>query len=84
MKQIIEIAPLLDYYVVAVKDNLSGALVESFTLNESAADILRLICEGYDTETIAQEIANKYEAPIELIAADVAKLTDKLKQKGLL
>lgn len=84
MKQIIEMAPLADYYVVAVKDKQTGALVESFTLNESAADILRLICEGYDTETIAQEIANKYEAPIELIAADVAKLTDKLKQKGLL
>ena len=83
MKQIIEIAPLVDYYVVAVKDKLTGALVESFTLNESAADILRLICDGKDSETIAQEIADKYEAPLELITADVSKLIDKLRQKGL-
>ena len=84
MKQIIEIAPLVDYYVVVVKDKLTGALVESFTLNESATDMLRLICDGKDSETIAQEIANKYEAPIQLITTDVAKLKNKLRQKGLL
>lgn len=83
MKQIIEMAPLADYYVVAVKDKQTGALEESFTLNESAADILRLICEGYDTETIAQEIANKYETSIELITSDVSRLLDRFRQKGL-
>ena len=53
MKQIIKIAPLADYFVVAIKDKSTGELKETFTLNESAADMLRLICEGKDSNTFA-------------------------------
>lgn len=84
MKQTIEIKPLADYYVVVVKDKVTGKLMESFTLNESAAKMLQLFCEGKDFETVTKEIAKIYEAPLELITKDVLKLTDKLKQKKLL
>lgn len=84
MKYRIEIAPLADYYVVAAKDKKSGELKESFTLNESAADILRLLCEEKDMETIAEEMSNMYEAPAKMIMNDIMKLTEELKQKGLI
>ena len=84
MKQIVEMAPLADYYVVAVKDKSTGKLLESFTLNESAADMLRLLCEGKEPDTVAREIANMYDAPIELITNDVLNLIDRLRQKGLI
>jgi hypothetical protein len=84
MKYKIEIAPLADYYVVAVKDKTTGELKESFTLNESAADMLRLFCEGKVPESIAQEIANQYDAPVDLVTKDVMKFIDKLQQKDLI
>jgi hypothetical protein len=84
MKQIVEIAPLADYFVVAVKDKSTGALIESFTLNESAKDMLKLFCKGKSPETVAMEIADMYDAPIDLITKDVKKLTDKLRQKGII
>ena len=84
MKYKIEIAPLTDYYVVAAKDKNTGELKDSFTLNESAADILRLLCEEKDLESIAQEMSNMYEAPIKVIMNDIMKLTEELKQKGLI
>ena len=84
MKYKIEIAPLANYYVVAVKDKITGELKESFTLNESAADILRLLCEEKNPESIAQEMSHMYEAPAKVIMKDIMKLTEKLKQKGLI
>jgi hypothetical protein len=84
MKYRIEIAPLANYYVVAAKDKKTGELKESFTLNESAADILRLLCEEKDLETIAEEMSNMYDAPAKVIMNDIMKLTEELKQKGLI
>jgi len=84
MKYRIEMAPLTDYYVVAAKDKATGELKESFTLNESAADMLQMVCEGKDPLTIAQEIANQYDAPIEIVTKDVMEFIDKLRQKDLI
>lgn len=84
MKYKIEIAPLTDYYVVVAKDKNTGELKDSFTLNESATDILRLLCEEKDPESIAQEMSNMYEAPIKVIMNDIMKLKEELKQKGLI
>ena len=80
----IEMAPLADYYVVAVKDKTTGELKESFTLNESAADMLRLLCEGKDPKTIAQDIANLYDAPVDMVTKDVMQFIDKLRKKDLI
>jgi hypothetical protein len=83
MKYKIEMAPLADYYVIAVKDKTTGELKETFTLNESGADMLRLFCEGKDAQTIAVEIAKDYDAPIEMVTRDVMRFIDRLRQKGL-
>lgn len=84
MKHKIEIAPLLNYYVIAVKDKETGDLVETFTLNESGTDMLRLFCQDKDAATVAQEIAEMYEAPLELVTKDVSAFAEKLKKKGLI
>lgn len=84
MKHKIEMAPLADYYVIAVKDKETGELKESFTLNESGADMLRLFCEDKSPETVATEIAQMYEAPVEIVAKDVQAFAERLRQKGLL
>lgn len=84
MKHKFEIAPLLDYYVIAAKDKETGELVETFTLNESGTDMLRLFCQNKNTATVAKEIAEMYEAPLELVTKDVSAFAEKLKKKGLI
>ena len=84
MKYKIEIAPLLDYFVIAAKDKKTGELVEAFTINESGKDMLELFCQEKDTITITQEIADKYDAPLEQVSIDVAAFAKRLTQKGLL
>ena len=84
MKYKIEIAPLADYYVVAVKDKDSDELKETFTINESGIDMLKLFCEGKDTENVAKEMAKLYEAPLQLVAADVRAFAEKLRKKGII
>ena len=84
MKHKIEIAPLLDYYVIAVTNKETDDLVETFTLNETATDMLRLFCQDMDVAAVAQEIAEMYGAPLELVTKDVSAFADKLQQKGLI
>lgn len=83
MKYKIEIAPLLDYYVIAAKDKETGKLVETFTLNESGTDMLRLFCQDKDVATVAQEIAKMYDAPLEIVTKDVIAFTERLNKKRL-
>ena len=84
MKHKIEIAPLLDYYVIAVKDKETDNLVETFTLNESGTDMLRLFCQDKDVTAVAQKMAVMYEAPLELVTKDVSAFAEKLQKKGLI
>lgn len=84
MKYKIEMAPLADYYVVAVKDKDTSELKETFTLNESGADMLRLFCEDKDVAEVAKEMAAMYEAPIDLVTKDVERFADNLRKKGIL
>ena len=84
MKNKIEIVPLLDYYVIAVKDKETGELVETFTLNESGTDMLRLFYQGKDVTAVAQEIAEMYEAHVEIVTKDVSAFAEKLQKKGLI
>ena len=83
MKNKIEIAPLLDYYVIIVKDE-DGELVETFTLNESGADMLRLFCQNMDVAVVAKEIADMYEAPLKEVTKDVSAFAEMLRKKGLI
>ncbi len=84
MKYNFEIAPLADYYVIAVKDKKTKELVNTFTLNESGTDILRHLCQGKDVTAITQEIVEIYEAPVEQVSRDVKALVENLRKKGLL
>lgn len=84
MKHKIEIAPLLDYYVIAVKDKETGDLVETFTLNESGTDMLRLFCQNKDVTAVAQEIAEMYETPLEVVTKDVLAFAEKLRKKEII
>ena len=84
MKHKIEIAPLLDYYVIAVKDKETGELVETFTLNESGTDMLRLFCQDKEVSAVAWEIAEMYEAPLEQVTKDVTSFAEKLHKKRLI
>ena len=84
MKHKIEIAPLLNYYVIAVKDKETDNLVETFTLNESGTDMLRLFCQDKDVTAVAQKMAEMYEAPLELVTKDVSAFAEKLQKKGLI
>lgn len=84
MKYKIEIAPLVDYYVIVAKDKNTGDIVDTFTLNESGTDMLKLFCQGKDIPAIAEEIATIYEAPLEQVSEDVKTFAKKLHKKGLL
>ena len=61
----IDILPLADYYVVVTKNKESGIIKDSFTLNETGADMLKLFMEHKDTIAVAQAIAEMYGAPLE-------------------
>lgn len=80
----IDIAPLSDYFVVIVKDKITDELKDTFTLNESGADMLQLFCEGKDSETITKEIAEMYDAPLDLVSKDVLTFKENLSKKGIL
>lgn len=84
MKYKIETAPLVDYFVIAVKDMNTGEPVETFTLNESGKDMLILFCQGKDATTVTQEIAEMYDAPLKQVSKDVAAFTRLLTKKGIL
>ena len=80
----IDIAPLSDYFVVIVKDKITDELKDTFTLNESGADMLQLFCEGKESEAVAKEIAEMYDAPLDLVSKDVITFKENLSKKGIL
>lgn len=83
MKYKIEISPLADYYVVVIRDKDTLELKETFTLNESGADMIKLFCQGKDIAAVAQIIAAMYEVSIDSVKKDVEKFAEKLRKKGL-
>lgn len=80
----IDVLPLADYYVVVTRNKESGKINESFTLNETGADMLKLFMEGKDITAVAQSIAEMYDAPIEMVTNDVTAFAKTLMAKGLL
>ena len=84
MKYKIDIAPLADYYVVIARDKDTDELIETFTLNESGVDMMKLFIEEKDNMTIAKEIAEMYDAPLEIVTKDVNSLEEILRKKGFI
>lgn len=84
MKKKIELLPLSDYYVVAVKDKDTSELLETFTINESGADMLKLFCQDKNEDEVADKIATIYETPLDVIKPDIHKFANNLRKKGLI
>ena len=84
MKKKIEILPLSDYYVVVVKDKDTSELLETFTLNDSGADMLKLFCRGKNEDEVAEEIATLYEISTDVIKPDIYKFANNLRNKGII
>ena len=80
----IDILPLADYYVVVARNKESGKIKESFTLNETGADMLKLFMEGKDITAVAQAISEMYDARIEVVTDDVTAFAETLREKGLI
>lgn len=65
---------------VRVRQEKFGAVVfetlreKVFVTNETGADILRLLGEGKETDTIVRELAEKYDCEPEVIKADIKDL----------
>lgn len=78
MKFRIEILPLAGRFVVALKDPDSGDLVKTLSVNESAAEMIRLYSEGLDLLAIAQTLSEKYGLPVERIRTDAVALFSQL------
>lgn len=83
LKYSIEIAPLGKKYVVAAKNRDKGTVEQVFTLNETAAYMLKLFSEGLDIEAVADRIATEYGAPLELVKRDAALFWEDIVRKGI-
>lgn len=80
----IDLAPLADYFVVAVKDKNTDDLKDVFTLNKSGIDMLKLLYEGEDIKSVAKKLADIYETSLDVVTVDVIAFANKLRKKGII
>ena len=78
MKYRIEMEPLAGRYVVALKDPETGDLVKVFTVNGSAAEMIRLYRDGLDMDAITRVVSEKYGVPSDRVRTDVESLLKKI------
>ena len=78
MRYQIEMEPLAGYYVVALKDPETGDLVKVFSVNASAAEMIRLYRDGLDIGAITRVSSDKYGVPSDLVRADAEALLKKI------
>ena len=78
MKYQIEMQSLAGRYVVALKDLETGDLVKVFTVNASAAEIIRLYRDGLNVDAITRVISEKYGVSSDLVQTDVEDLLKKI------
>ena len=78
MKYRIEMEPLAGRHVVALKNPETGDLVKVFTVNASAAQMIRLYRDGMDIQAITRVISEKYGVPSMGVRTDVEALLNKL------
>ena len=78
MKYQIEMQSLAGRYVVALKDPETGDLVKVFTVNASAAEMIRLFRDGLDVDAVARVISEKYGVSSDLVRTDTEALLKKI------
>lgn len=76
-------------YVKFRDERFGGVLFETqgekvFALNKTAAAILHELLAGYETETIAEHLKDRFRGSSATIAQDVASLVGQLHAKGLI
>lgn len=79
----------LSRYVKFRDERFGGVLFETqgekvFALNKTAAAIMHELLEGFDTETIATRLRDRFQDPSGIIEQDVASLIDRLQTEGLI
>jgi len=55
-----------------------------YTLNETAAEIFRLIKKGLEEDEIIEKIVKKYDVKKEKVEKDIKKLLEELKKKKII
>lgn len=78
MKYQIEMQPLAGRYVVALKNPETEDLVKVFTVNASAAEMIRLFRDGLDVDAITRVISEKYGVSSDLVRTDLEVLLKKI------
>ena len=78
MKYQIEMQSLAGRYVVALKDPETGDLVKVFTVNASAAEMIRLYRDGLNVDAITRVISVKYSVSSDLVKTDAEALLKKI------
>lgn len=72
------------------KENMIIPLVDGgvdmtsiLNINETAADMYKLLDNGLNPNEVASEIAKEYDAPVDVILKDVLSFIEELKKKGI-
>jgi hypothetical protein len=55
-----------------------------YTLNETAAEIFKMIKKGLEEDKIIEKIVKKYEVKKEKVEKDIKKLLEELKKKKII
>ena len=63
---------------------LFGGSKKMLVLNETSAEIFKLIDQGLDLMNIIESLSNKYDAPREDIAKGVIKTITSFEEKGII
>ena len=78
------------YNELRISEHGDGAVIldvrrgEVFSANAVGARILIFIQENKNLDQIADQISNEFQAPRELVGADVQRFVDSLRRSGLL
>lgn len=71
MKYRIEMAPLADRWIVALKAPDTGVLVKTMKVNAMAAEMIRGLSSGLSPEDLAYSISRKYGVSREIVSRDL-------------
>lgn len=75
---------VLDEAIVIATGEASKKFHGMVKLNDSAADIWEWISEGYEVETIASKLSEKYELTLDKAFEDVKSMLSQMSDAGLI
>ena len=75
---------VLDEAIIIATGEVSKEFHGMVKLNDSAADIWEWISEGYEVETIASKLSEKYELTLDKAFEDVKNMLSQMSDAGLI